>query len=205
MMPRIAKHIGFIAVFIAVFGASALAGEAKKIPSPFEFDCYECYSPIFDGVKRAYIKVNYSGLNDEQQHDNVPPSLRRQNIEQLLLTAYRHRFSTAECRKQIVGEGKAFTYGCSDQPVELAKDGDFNEANLAKPGTLAVAFDISIDGFSPDKSDYKPSSLVAAFHISHVRLDKHLHQTSFPKGFSSNLPDDVIRKKILKYVLDKIR
>lgn len=206
MLLTFARRIVLIAACSVAVGQAAFAdGEAKK-PVLFDPDCHGCYSPMFDGVKQTYVTVHYLGLNDEDQKAQLPPSLWRGNIEQLLFAAYQHRFSKSECTKPFEGGGRTFTYGCDDQPVLLAKDGDLNETNLAAhPGTLIVAFDISINGFSSPDARTQQSDLVAAFHLTQHRPDKNLRETSFPRGFSSALSDAVIRKKLRNYVIDKIR
>lgn len=111
-------------------------------------------SPIFQGVKRAYIYVDY--VSDIEEQD-LMPEMRRENIEKMMLDLYKKRFSPTECRPIIMYKNP---YSCDNQPVTLVpieeasnfvlgRDTSFaTKEELSDPGTLIAILRISIMGNS---------------------------------------------------------
>ncbi|MCB9974411.1 MAG: hypothetical protein H6856_02120 [Rhodospirillales bacterium] len=106
--------------------------------------------PLYDGVKRIYILVDYRDGGDT---DDVPASLKRDFLEKLVSELYRTRFSSKDCKNVMGGTGP---YSCNDQPVTIIPATDASnflnkldtsvatQEELRDPDTLLVVLDVNV-------------------------------------------------------------
>lgn len=108
-------------------------------------------SPIFVGVERVFIHLEYISVTDQKK---VPKVLQRDVIEQELLAIYKERFSSTDCAKSLRGKNP---YECNDQPITLVPDADASNFILGRATSFATAEDISDPG---------TLNVIARFHIT---------------------------------------
>ncbi len=119
-------------------------------------------SPMFEGVERVYILVEY--FTPYIEEEEIPDPLRQENIENTILELYKRRFSSQECSKFLMEKPRqmAQPYECShDQPVELVvrqtgflagRDAQLKNGGIATSemlndkGTLNVVYTVVIRG-----------------------------------------------------------
>lgn len=90
-------------------------------------------SPIFVGVERVFIYLEYNSAIDSAQ---IPKVLQRDAIERELLAIYKERFSSTECAKSLRGK---HPYECNDQPITLVPESDSSDFILGRATTFATA------------------------------------------------------------------
>lgn len=111
---------------------------------------------IFVDVERVFISVEDGSYAIKPE--DVPPVLRKANLEKLLLDAYRERFSPTECQKWLDNRNP---YSCDNQPVVVVPESESSAYNLGHdttfasheelrdPGTLNVVLQVAIHGNTP--------------------------------------------------------
>jgi len=162
--------------------------------------------PLVCGVKHVYIHVHYVPYQTKAEEAKFPLSLHRENIEALLLQLFKQRFSSTTCS---LPPGRSFPKTCNDQPVTLLSDQDYYYTYKSKrerhqPGSLDVEFQVMILG--PDFDGLAKSDPVAAIDTLQWRRDfSPAPETGFPYPIPTTLSDDVIRKLITSYIVNRIR
>lgn len=144
-----------VCFFAATCCLPVLSGKPEiAISTAHASDFKNWQSPIFQGVKRAYIYVDYVSDIDGQ---DLMPEMRRESIEKMMFALYKKRFSPTECRPIIMYKNP---YSCDNQPVTvvpveestnflLGRDTSFaTKEELSDPGTLIAILRISIMGNS---------------------------------------------------------
>lgn len=90
-------------------------------------------SPIFVGVERVFIYLEYISATDSLQ---IPKVLQRDAIEQDILAIYKERFSSTDCAKSLKGK---HPYECNDQPITLVPETESSDFILGRATSFATA------------------------------------------------------------------
>lgn len=113
-------YIVLSALFLSSYAATASDYENIK-------------SPIFVGVERVYIYLEYISATDSTK---IPTVLKRDAIERELLAIYKERFSSTQCAKSLKGK---HPYECNDQPITLVPESDSSDFILGRATSFATA------------------------------------------------------------------
>ena len=151
---------------VALFGvvSSTHASDIKNSRVPVydgDVDIKNSRVTVYDGVKRVYVFVNY---HDGGEQSDIPASLKRETLEELIAGLYRKRFSSKDCKSVMGGKNP---YSCDDQPVTIIPDADATKFSskmdisvatqdeLRDPDTLLVTLDVNfIRDQRKDNPDY---------------------------------------------------
>jgi len=208
--------LGIIVVMFGVGGAMHLYGGDRHVPALVTQAQASDYAnwphPSFDKVKQVYIYVKYTSTIKEEE---LPASLRRKNLEELLLRLYTERFSSKDCHKYLKGKNP---YSCDDLPVILVPIEESTHFVLGmntsfatakkrkKPSTLNVILKVSIQGKEIASIPPIQNSLATLYIMHHRPQAKDLPAlgASFPKSFPINQDEKVIEKGLYLFVKGQI-
>lgn len=168
-----------------IAGATA-QNDARAEGFAQEPDMQHFRHPLYDGVKRIYILVDYRDGGDT---DDVPASLKRDSLEKLIFDLYRTRFSSKDCKSVMGGTGP---YSCNDQPVTIIPATDASnfihrlatsvatQEELRDPDTLLVTLDVNIirdhrkDNPDYDKKVFFDPHLEVPLVAYQIRQERHV-------------------------------